>query len=143
MKNLRSLCELEELARIRADRLGGAPEDLYRERRAVRKESARIAAGFFERCRGTLAVQDPRSPLAGTLRHALEHERILSEFLHDPRLELSRANPETPVADPVAVLAVCADECRTRGVPFRTWLEDTLVKLKQPDPPPFESLFPR
>ena len=143
LKNIRSLCELEELARIRADRLGGAPEDLYRERRAVRKESARIAAGFFERCRGTLAVQDPRSPLAGTLRHALEHERILSEFLHDPRLELSRANPETPVADPIAVLAVCAGECRTRGVPFRTWLEDTLVKLKQPDPPPFESLFPR
>ena len=56
---------------------------------------------------------------------------------------MSRANPETPVADPVAILAVCADECRTRGVPFRTWLEDTLVKLKQPDPPPLETLFPR
>ena len=142
LKNIRSLCELEELARIRADRLGGAPEDLYRERRAVRKESARIAAGFFERCRETLAVQDPRSPLAGMLRHAIEHERILSEFLHDPRLELSRANPETPVADPIAVLAICADECRMRGVSFRTWLEDALVKLKQPNPPPFESLFP-
>ena len=142
LKKIHALCELEEKARIRADRLGGAPEDLYRERRAARTESARIVAAFFEQCRETLPTQNPQSPLAETIRHALEHERILSEFLHDPRLELSRANPETPVADPVAVLAVCADECRMRGVSFRTWLENALVKLKQPAQPPFESLFP-
>lgn len=143
LKSIRALFELEERARIRADRLGGAPEDLYRERRAARLESARITARFFERCREALPAQNPESPLAETLRHAVEHESFLSGFLYDPRLELSRANPETPVADPVAILAVCADECRTRGVPFRTWLEDTLVKLKQPDPPPLETLFPR
>ena len=143
LKKIHALGELEEKTRIRADRLGGAPEDLYRERRAARTESAKIAAAFFEQCRETLPAQNPQSPLAETIRHALEHERILSEFLHDPRLELSRANPETPVTDPVAVLAVCADECRMRGVSFRTWLEDALIKLKQPDPPPFESLFPR
>ncbi len=141
LKGIHALFELEEHARIRAERLGGAPEDLYRERRAVRLESARIAARFFERCRDMLPAQNPRSPLAEALRHAIEHEKTLSEFLYDPRLELSRANPETPVADPFAVLAVCADECRRSGVSFRTWLEDTLVKLRQPNQPP-ESLFP-
>ena len=143
LQRIHALCELEEHARIRAERLGGAPEDLYRERRAVRSESARVATRFFERCRETLPAQNPLSPLAEALAFALEHEVSLSEFLHDPALELSRANPEKPVADPFAMLAVCADECRTRGVSFRAWLEDTLVKLKQPNPPPPESLFPR
>ena len=138
-----ALGELEDHARIRAERLGGAPEDLYRERRAVRIESARIVAKILERCREMLPAQNPRSPLAEALRHAVEHEKSLSEFLYDPRLELSRANPETPVADPFAMLAICADECRTRGVLFRVWLENTLVRLKQPDPPSPGSLFPR
>ena len=142
LKGIHALCELEEHARIRAERLGGAPEDLYRERRAVRLESARIAKRFFERCRELLPAQNPQSPLGEALRHAVEHEKTLSEFLYDPRLELSRANPETPVADPFAMLAVCADECRLRGVIFRTWLDDTLAKLKQPNPPPPELLFP-
>ena len=131
------------MPRIRAERLGGAPEDLYRERRAVRLESARITTRFFERCRELLPAQSLRSPLAEALRHVVEHEKTLSEFLYDPRLELSRANPETPVADPFAMLAICADECRARGVSFRVWLEDTLIRLKQPNPPPPESLFPR
>jgi len=143
LKGIHALCELEDHARIRAERLGGAPEDLYRERLAVRFESARIVAKFFERCREMLPAQNPRSPLGDALRHAVEHEKGLSEFLYDPRLELSRANPETPVADPIAMLAICADECRSRGVSFRVWLEDTLVKLKQPDSPSPESLFPR
>ena len=142
LRKIHALCELEDHARIRSERLGGAPEDLYRERRAVRLESARIATGFFERCREMLPAQSPQSPLAEALRHAVEHEKILSEFLYDPRLELSRANPETPVADPFAMLAICADECRSRGVSFRVWLEDTLVSLKQPNPPP-GTLFPR
>ena len=87
---------------------------------------------------------DATSPLTETLRYALEHESFLSGFLYDPRLELTRANPETPVADPFVMLAVCADECRTRGVAFRTWLEHALIRLKQPGPPPPpESLFPR
>ena len=143
LMRIHALEELEEHARIRADRFGGSPEDLYRERRAARTESARITAAFFGQCREMLPAQNPQSPLAGTIRYAIEHERTLSEFLHDPRIELSRANPETPVADPFAALAVCADECRMHGVSFREWLEDTLVKLKQPNPPPFESLFPR
>jgi len=143
LKGIHALCELEDHARIRAERLGGAPEDLYRERRAVRLESARIARRFFERCREMLPAQNPQSPLGEALRHAVEHEKTLSEFLYDPRLELSRSNPETPVADPFAMLAVCADECRMRDVSFRVWLEDTLVKLKQPNPPSPESLFPR
>ncbi len=143
LQRIHALGELENHARIRAERLGGAPEDLYRERRAVRLESARIAAKMFERCREVLPAQEPRSLLGETLAFALEHESSLSEFLHDPRLELSRANPETPVADPFASLAVCADECRTRGVPFRAWLETALFELKQPNPPPPESLFPR
>ena len=143
LQKIHALYELEDHARIRAERLGGAPEDLYRERRAVRLESARIATRFFERCREMLPAQSPRSPLAEALRHVVEHEKTLSEFLYDPRLELSRANPETPVADPFAMLAICADECRARFVSFRVWLEDTLVKLKQPNPPPPESLFPR
>lgn len=41
LKGIHALCELEDHARIRAERLGGAPEVLYRERRAVRLESAR------------------------------------------------------------------------------------------------------
>ena len=143
LKPIHALRELEEYARIRADRLGGAPEDLYRERRTARTESARITERFFRRCRETLSVLNPQTPLAETLRHALEHESCLSGFLYDPRLEMSCSNPETPVADPFAALAVCADECRMRGVPFRVWLEDTLVKLKQPNPPSPESLFPR
>ena len=143
LNGIHALCELEDHARIRAERLGGAPEDLYRERRAVRLESARISARFFERCREMLPAQNPQSPLGEALRYAVEHEKTLSEILYDPRLELSRANPETPVADPFAMLAICADECRSRGVSFRVWLEDTLVKLKQPNPPSPGSLFPR
>ena len=143
LQRIHALVELESHARIRAERLGGVPEDLYRERRAVRIESARIVAKILERCREMLPAQNPRSPLAEALRHAIEHEKSLSEFLYDPRLELSRANPETPVADPFAMLAICADECRTRGVLFRVWLENTLVRLKQPDPPSPGSLFPR
>lgn len=143
LKGIHALCELEDHARIRAERLGGAPEVLYRERRAVRLESARVAAKIFERCREMLPAQNPRSPLAEALRHAVEHEKTLSEFLYDPRLELSRANPEAPVADPFAMLAICADECRSRGTSFHVWLEGTLVKLKQPNPPAPEALFPR
>ena len=143
LQRIHALCELEDHARIRAERLGGAPEDLYRERRAVRVESARIAAKIFERCREMLPAQNPRSPLAEALRYAVEHEKSLSEFLYDPRLELSRANPETPVADPFAMLAICADECRLHGVSFRIWLADVFVRLTEPNPPPPESLFPR
>ncbi|MBP5585996.1 MAG: transposase [Lentisphaeria bacterium] len=143
LQRIHALGELEDHARIRAERLGGSPEDLYRERRAVRTESARIAAKIFERCRETLPAQDPRSILSEALSFALEHETSLSEFLHDPRLELFRANPETPVADPFAALAICADECRSRSVSFRVWLEKTLVRLNRPNPPPPASLFPR
>lgn len=146
LKKIHALFELENHARLRAERLGGAPEDLYRERRAVRAGSGavRIAAAFFDRCRDLLPVLDAASPLAETLRYALEHESFLSGFLYDPRLELSRANPETPVADPFILLAVCADECRMRGVPFRTWFEHILIALKQPGPPPPpDTLFPR
>ena len=143
LQKIHALSELEEQARIRAERLGGSPENLYRERRAARSGSARIVTSFFERSRELLTVLDAASPLAETLRHALEHESFLSGFLYDPRLELSRANPETPVADPLVLLAVCADECRVRGVPFRAWFERVLTALKQPDPPPPDSLFPR
>ena len=146
LKKIHALFELENHARLRAERLGGAPEDLYRERRAVRagSGSVRIAAAFFDRCRELLPVLDAASPLAETLRYALEHESFLSGFLYDPRLELSRANPETPVADPFILLAVCADECRMRGVAFRTWFERVLIALKQPgSPPPPDMLFPR
>ena len=145
LKKIHALAELEGQASRRAERLGGAPEDLYRERRAIRSGSgsARIAAAFFERCRELLAVLDAASPLAETLRYALEHETFLSGFLYDPRLEFSRANPETPLADPFALLAVCADECRTRGVPYRPWFERILTALKPPNPPPPEALYPR
>jgi len=143
LRKIHALEELEKHARFRADRFGGSPEDLYRERRAARTESSRIVASFFEQCRETLPVQNPQSPLAETIRYALEHEGALAEFLHDPRIELFCPTPETPVADPFAALAVCAEECRTHGISFRAWLEDTLVRLKQPNPPPFESLFPR
>ena len=142
LQKIHALRELEVHARIRADRLGGAPEDLYRERRAARTESARIAASFFDQCREALPVQNPQSPLAAAIRCALEHECTLSEFLHDPALELSRTISETPADEPFAVLAVCADECRMHGVPFRAWLENTIVRLKQPVPPPFKELFP-
>ena len=98
---------------------------------------------FFERCGEVLPAQNPQSPLAGALRYAMEHESILSSFLHDPAMEMICANPETPVADPFAVLAVCADECRMRGISFRSWLENALVRLKQSDPPSPDALFPR
>lgn len=143
LQKIHALSELEEHARVRAERLGGSPEDLYRERRAARRESARIVSSFFERCREMSGVLDAGSPLAETIRHALEHESVLSGFLYDPRLELSRANPETPLADPFAMLAVCADECRTHGVSFRAWLERVLNAQKQSDPPSPDSLFPR
>ena len=146
LKKIHALFELEEHASRRAARLGGAPEDLYRERRAVRtgSGSVRITTSFFDRCGEMLGVLDAASPLAETLRYALEHESFLSGFLYDPRLELSRANPETPLADPFTKLAVCADECRTRGLTFRAWLEHALFILKQPGPPPPpDSLFPR
>jgi len=142
MQKIHALSMLEEQAVLRAERFGGAPEDLYRERRAVRSGSVRIAGAFFDRCREMLPVLDAGSPLAETIRYALEHESFLCGFLHDPRLEMSRADPETPVADPFVLLAVCEDECRTRGVPFRTWLEHVLNARKQPVPPPVESLFP-
>lgn len=143
LKKIHALRELEEHARIRAARLGGAPEDLYRERRAARSNSARMTASFFEHCREMLPRQNADSPLAETIRYALEHESFLSAFLYDPRVEFTRTNPTLPIGDPFAVLAVCVDECRTRGVPFRSWLEHTLIMLKQPNPPPPESLFPR
>ena len=143
LKKIHALRELEEYARLSAERNGGSPEDLYRERRAVRARSRKITAEFFELCRRTLPGIDAQSPLAETIRHALELESRLCEFLYDPRLELSCANPETPVADPFTALAVCADECRMRGVSFRVWLEHALIMLKQPEPPPPETLFPR
>ena len=142
LQKIHALRELEEHARIRAERLGGAPEDLYRERRAARANSARMTTSFFDLCRETLPVLKEDSPLAETLRYALEHESFLSCYLHDPRMEFSRANPELPISDPFAALAVCADECRARGIAFRSWLEHALVMLKQPNPPPPESLFP-
>ena len=142
LQKIHALRELEAHARARADRLGGTPEDLYRERRTVRTESARIAASFFDRCREALPVQNPQSPLTEAIRCALDHECALSEFLYDPGLELSRTSPETPVDEPYAVLAVCADACRTNGVPFRAWLEDVIIKLKQPVPPPSKDLVP-
>ena len=119
LKKIHALRELEEHARLRAERSGGSPEDLYRERRIVRARSRKITAEFFELCRRTLPGIDARSPLAETIRHALELESRLCGFLYDPRLELSCANPETPVADPFTALAVCADECRMRGVSFQ------------------------
>ena len=143
LRKIHALRELEEHARIRAARLGGTPEDLYRERRAARSNAARMTASFFDRCREMLPRLNAGSPLAETIRCALEHESFLSVFLYDPRVEFTRANPAMPIADPFAVLAVCADECRVRGVPFRAWLEHTLIMRKQPNPPPPESLFPR
>ena len=143
LRKIHALRELEEHAGIRAARLGGAPEDLYRERRAARSNSARMTASFFGRCREMLPLLNADSPLAETIRYALEHESFLSSFLYDPRVEFTRTNPTLPIGDPFAVLAVCVDECRTRGVPFRSWLERTLIMRRQPNPPPPESLFPR
>ena len=91
---------LEENARVRADRLGGAPEDLYRERRIARAQSQRIAGDLFARCRELSPSLAPETPLAETLRYAVEHESVLCEYLYDPRVEIAVAPPDDLRPDP-------------------------------------------
>ena len=139
---IHALTVLEENALARAERLGGAPEDLYRERRAARAQALRITTEFFRRCRELEPTLDPGSPLAETLRYAVEHETVLSEYLYDPRVEMTAAKPDGFRPNPLAELEICAAECERRGVFFRAWLEHAIVMLKQTPPPPPETLFP-
>ena len=143
LKKIHALNVLEENARIRADRLGGAPEDLYRERRIARAQSQRIAGDLFARCRELAPTLAPETPLAETVRYAVEHESVLCEYLYDPRVEMSVAPPDELHPDPLAALEILAAECEKRGVFFRGWLEHALVMLKQTPPAPPETLFPR
>ena len=143
LKKIHALNILEENARIRADRLGGAPEDLYRERRAARAQSQRITADFFARCRDLAPSLAPETPLAETLRYAVEHESVLCEYLYDPRVEMAVAPPDELHPDPRAALEILAAECGKRGVFFRGWLEHSLVMLRQTPPASPETLFPR
>lgn len=142
LKKIHALNTLEENARIRADRLGGAPEDLYRERRTVRAQSRRIAGDLFARCRDLLPTLAPETPLAETLRYAVEHESVLCEYLYDAHVEMAVAPPDELHPGPLAALEILAAECEKRGVFFRGWLEHALVMLKQTPPAPPESLFP-
>ena len=143
LKKIHALNTLEENARIRADRLGGAPEDLYRERRTVRAQSRRIAGDLFARCRDLLPTLAPETPLAETLRYAVEHESVLCEYLYDAHVEMAVAPPDELRPGPLAALEILAAECEKRGVFFRGWLEHALVMLKQTPPAPPETLFPR
>lgn len=143
LKKIHALNMLEENARIRADRLGGAPEDLYRERRIARAQSQRIAGDLFARCRELAPSLATETPLAETLRYAVEHESVLCEYLYDPRMEMAVAPPDDLRPDPMAALEILAAECEKRGVFFRGWLERALVMLKQIPPAPPETLFPR
>lgn len=143
LKKIHALNVLEENARIRADRLGGAPEDLYRERRIARAQSQRIAGDLFARCRELAPTLAPETPLAETLRYAVEHESVLCEYLYDPRVEMAVAPPDELHPGPLAALEILAAECDRRGVFFRRWLEHALVMLKQVPPAPPETLFPR
>ena len=143
LKKIHALNMLEENARVRADRLGGAPEDLYRERRIARAQSQRIAGGLFARCRDLLPTLAPETPLAETLRYAVEHESVLCEYLYDAHVEMAVAPPEELHPGPQAALEILAAECKKRGVFFRVWLEHALVMLKQVPPAPPETLFPR
>ena len=143
LKKIHALNTLEENAHIRADRLGGAPEDLYRERRIARAQSQRITADFFARCRELAPALAPETPLAETLRYAVEHESVLCEYLYDPRVEMSVAPPDELHPDPQAALEILAAECGKRGVFFRGWLEHALVMLRQTPPASPDTLFPR
>ena len=142
LKKIHALNMLEENARIRADRLGGAPEDLYRERRIARAQSQRIAGDFFARCRELAPTLASETPLAETLRYAVEHESVLCEYLYDAHVEMAVAPPDELHPDPLAALEILAAECEKRGVFFRGWLEYALVQLKQTPPAPPETLFP-
>ena len=143
LKKIHALNTLEENARVRADRLGGAPEDLYRERRIARAQSQRIAGDLFARCRELAPTLAPETPLAETIRYAIEHESVLCEYLYDAHVEMTVAPPDDLHPDPMAVLEILAAECEKRGVFFRRWLEHALVMLKQTPPAPPETLFPR
>jgi len=143
LKKILALNTLEENARIRAGRLGGAPEDLYRERRIARAQSRRIAGDLFARCRDLLPTLAPETPLAETLRYAVEHESVLCEYLYDAHVEMAVAPPDELHPGPLAALEILAAECGKRGVFFRRWLEHALVMLKQTPPAPPETLFPR
>ena len=143
LKKIHALAVLEDNARTRADRLGGAPEDLYRERRALRAQSRRVVTEFFRRCRELGPALASGTPLEETVRYAIEHETVLSEYLYDPRVEMTGASTEGFRPDPLVSLEICAAECERRGAVFRVWLEETLVQLKRTPPPPPETLFPR
>ena len=143
LKKIHALNVLEENARVRADRLGGAPEDLYRERRIARAQSQRIAGDLFARCRELIPTLAPETPLAETLRYAVEHESVLCEYLYDAHVEMAVAPPDELHPEPQAALEILAAECEKRCVFFRTWLEHALVMLKQTPPAPPETLFPR
>jgi len=143
LKKIHALNVLEENARVRADRLGGAPEDLYRERRIARAQSQRIAGDLFARCRELIPTLAQETPLAETLRYAVEHESVLCEYLYDAHVEMAVAPPDELHPEPQAALEILAAECEKRGVFFRTWLEHALVMLKETPPAPPETLFPR
>ena len=143
LKKIHALNVLEENARVRADRLGGAPEDLYRERRIARAQSQRIAGDLFARCRELIPTLAPETPMAETLRYAVEHESVLCEYLYDAHVEMAVAPPDELHPEPQATLEILAAECEKRGVFFRGWLEHALVMLKQTPPAPPETLFPR
>ena len=143
LKKIHALNMLEENARVRADRLGGAPEDLYRERRIARAQSQRIAGELFARCRELIPTLAPETPLAETIRYAVEHESVLCEYLYDAHVEMTVAPPDELHPEPLAALEILAAECEKRGVFFRGWLENALVMLKQTPPAPPETLFPR
>jgi len=143
LKKIHALAVLEENAVTRADRVGGAPEDLYRERRSARAQALRIVTDFFNRCRELDRTLAPGTPLAETVRYAVEHEAVLSEYLYDPRVEMTGAAPGDVRPDPYAVMELCSAECEQRGVCFRNWLEHVLSMRRQTPPAPPETLFPR
>lgn len=156
---IRALYKVEHEAKKRAEKKG-TETALFQERKTARRESRKIVASFFERCRALRESERPSSPVVKAVNYALNIETELKKFLDNSKLNIDN-NPAERLnrgvalirknclfagsengGQNIAVLYSFAASCKANAIPFRQWLADVLPRLTTTSSSQIDSLLP-
>lgn len=156
---IRALYKIEHEAKAQAEKKG-TETALFQARKNARRESGKIVAAFFERCRMLRESERPSSPVIKAVNYALNIEGELKKFLNNPKLNIDN-NPAERLnrgiallrknclfagsekgGQNLAILYSFAASCKANAIPFRQWLEDVLPRLTNTAASQIDSLLP-
>ena len=86
------LCKLNFAKISTLDEKKDTETALFQARKNARRESGKIVAAFFERCRMLRESERPSSPVIKAVNYALNIEGELKKFLNNPKFNIDN-NP--------------------------------------------------